>query len=282
MGEESTTTETTATTEATKAAETTPFDWRAGLPDDMREDPSLQTIHGENNEEIISALAKQHINSQRAMGLDKVALPGKNASDEEVREYYTKIGCPETKDGYAAPTEGMSDQFDTELFESAREEAHRLGMRPDQLAAMARFLDSRQSDARQQAAEAAEAQIVEWEEKLQVEHGEAFGQNTALAKHIIQEFGSDELRELLEDRGLGSHPALFNMFAKIGRAMGEDEVLGLGGTHEFDNTPDQATEEWNKLKGDKDFMDSLLDKKNPGHKSAVQQQTKLFIQGAKA
>ena len=281
MGEEQTT-ETTATTETTEATETTPFDWRAGLPDDMREDPSLQTIHGENNEEIISALAKQHINSQRAMGLDKVALPGKNASDEEVREYYTKIGCPESLDGYVVPTEGLSDQFDTELYESAREEAHRIGMRPDQLAVMARFMDSRQAEAREKAAEANTAQIAEWEEKLRVEHGEAFEENTAMAKHIVHEFGSEELEKLLEDRGLGSHPALFNMFAKIGRAMGEDEVLGLGATHEFANTPGQATEAWDILKGDEKFMAMLIDAKHPGHKGAVEKQTKLFQQGAKA
>ncbi len=135
MPEEEVQTEATGEeTPATTTAEPTAFDWRSSLPDDIREDPSLQTIHGENEGEIIAALSKQHINAQRAMGRDKIALPGKNASDEEVREYYTRIGCPETPDGYTAPTEGVSDKFDTDLFDSAREEAHRLGVRPDQLA----------------------------------------------------------------------------------------------------------------------------------------------------
>ena len=263
--------------------EDAPYDWRSSLPDDIdREDPSLQTIHGTTAEEVHASFAKQHINSQRAIGLDKVVLPGKNASDDEIRQYYTKTGCPETIEGYQTPTEGMSDEFDTDLYESAREEAHRLGMRPDQLAAMARWMDSKQAEVREQTSEATASQILEWEASLEKEHGEAFAQNTALAKAIIDEYGSDELKQLLEDRGLGSHPALFNFVAKIGLALGQDEVLGLGGTHEFDNTPGQATDEWNKMKLDSEFMAAYFDKNHAGHEGAMEQAQKLFKQGAKA
>lgn len=271
--------------EETTPAETegAPFDWRSNLPDDInREDPSLQTIHGKTEAEVFASFAKQHINSQRAIGLDKVALPGKNASDDEIRQFYTATGCPETIEGYQTPTEGMSDEFDTSLYESAREEAHRLGMRPDQLAAMARWMDSKQSEAREQHNEATSSQILEWEASLEKEHGEAFAQNTELGRAILAEYGSDELRQLLEDRGLGSHPALFNMFAKIGMSLGQDEVLGLGRTHEFASTPGQATEELNRLLLDKEFTEALLDGKHIGHTAAVEKQTKLFKQGAKA
>ncbi len=257
------------------------FSWREHLADDIdQSDLSLQTIHGTTNREIISALAKQHINAQKAIGRDKISIPGKDASDEEMRLYYTQTGCPETPDGYAPPTENISDKFDVDLFNGAREEAHRLGVRPDQLAGLARFLDSRQAEAREASDTASTAQVQEWEAAIQKEHGGAFAQNTAMAKAIIHEYGGDEMETLLEDRGLGSHPALFNMLTKIGRALGEDEVVGQGGTYQFVSTPDQAAAEWAQLQLDKEFMAALNSNEHPGHKVAFEKQTALFKLGA--
>ena len=266
--------------EAPKVEDAAPFDWRSGLPDDIREDPSLQTIRGTNEQEIIAALSKQHINSQRAMGLDKIALPGKNAANEEIREFYTKIGCPETVDGYTAPTEGISDGFDTNLFDGAREEAYRLGVTTDQLAGLARYMDTKQSEAREQSAEALVERQDKWEHEIEQEHGEAFAQNKALAQSVLSKFGSDELTALLQEGGLGSNPAMFNFMAKVGIALGQDEILGLGGTHQFASTPDQATDEWNRLKLDTKFMEAYFDKNNSGHQGAFDQAQKLFAQGA--
>lgn len=276
MPEEEAVGENTEEAGAVATEEAAKFNWIEGLPDDMRTDPSLQTIHGETEQEVIAAFAKQHIHAQRAMGLDKIAKPGKDATDEEMRIYFTATGCPETIDGYAAPTENVSDKFDTDFFNSSREEAHRLGLTPGQLAGMSRFLDKQQDEARQESVEAINTQVQEWETGLKKQHGEAYAQNTALAKAIINEYGGDEMLALLDDRGLGSHPAFFNMLAKIGRAMGEDEILGVGGTHTFTNTPEQAKTEWEALQLDKEFMEAFNTSGHPGHKAAVQRQSALF------
>jgi hypothetical protein len=39
------------------------------------------------------------------------------------------------------------------------------------------------------------------------------------------EFGGDELKQVLNESGLGNHPALFKAFAKIGKAMSEDTFV---------------------------------------------------------
>lgn len=275
--------EETAVKETTEAV-TTPapdpeapsFSWREHLPDDIQNDPSLQTIHGTTEREIISALAKVTVNAQKVIGLDKISIPGKDASDEEQRLYMTRLGCPETPDGYVAPTENIGEKFDVELFNSAREEAHRLGMTPGQLAGMSRFLDKRQDEAREATATATATQIQEWETAIQKEHGEAFSQNTAMAKAIIHEYGGDEMEALLEERGLGSHPALFNMLTKVARALGEDEVVGQGGTHQFVNNPRQARDEWAALQLDEKFMAIYQTDGVAGHKEAVSRVQGLF------
>ncbi len=286
MPEEEVQTEATGegqTGEATTTTEAPPtFDWRANLPDDIREDPSLLTIQGKDMDEVVHALAKQQISAQHMMGLDKIAIPGKNATDEQKREYMTRLGCPETIDGYKAPTEGISDKFDTDLFDNFREEAHRLGVTSTQLAGMARMLDGMQSEAREQATEANVTQLEEWEAKTRQEHGEAFAQNFAIVENVLREFGGDDIKDWIDSRDLGLDPTFFNMLVKFGQAIGQDDIIGLGGNHQFENTPDQATTAWKALMLDPEFMTAYTDKNNTGHDAAVEKAQVLFAQGAKA
>jgi hypothetical protein len=252
------------------------FSWRDNLPDGIDQtDPSLAMVNGTSATEVINQLAGMHLNAQKMIGRDKISIPGKDASDEEMRHYMTQTGCPETVDGYTAPTENVSEKFDADLFNASREEAHRLGMSPAMLAGMSRFLDKRQSEAAEEQTVAAATQMKEWEAVIQKEHGDAFAQNTAMAKAIIHEYGGDDMESLIEERGFGSHPALFNMLSKIGRALGEDEVVGQGGTHSFISTPDQATAEWAELQRDSEFMERL-NNAGPGHADALEKQTQLF------
>ena len=260
------------------------FDWRAGLPDDInREDPSLATIQGKDMNEVVAALAKQQINAQHLMGLDKIAIPGKNATDEQKREYMTQLGCPETVDGYKAPTEGISEGFDNDLFDAFKPELHRLGVTTGQAAGMARMLDGMQSEAREQAAEAHVTQLEANETAVRKEHGEAFAQNFALAENVLREFGGDGIKEWVEENDLGLNPTFFNMLVNFAQATGQDEVHGLGGRHSFtENTPEQATTAWNELKLDPEYMKAWGDKNDPGHAAAMEKQSVLFAQGAKA
>jgi hypothetical protein len=286
MPEEEVQTEATGegqTGEAVAATEDAPaFDWKSNLPDDIRDHTSLQTIKGANADEVYAALAKQHISSQQMIGMDKIAVPGKNASDEQKREYMTQLGCPETIDGYKAPTEGISEGFDNNLFDAFRPEAHRLGVTSTQFAGMARMLDGMQSEARDQASEAHVTQLEEWEAQTRKEHGDAFAQNFAIVEDVLRQFGGDDIKAWVADRGLGLDPVFFNMLTLFGQAIGQDDIVGLGGNHTFENTPDQATTAWNELKLDTDFMAVYLNDKDVGYKAAVEKAKALFAQGAKA
>ncbi len=287
MPEEEVQTEATGegqTGEATTTTEAPPtFDWRADLPDDInREDPSLATIQGKDIGEVVAALAKQQINAQQMMGLDKIAIPGKNATDEQRREYMTQLGCPETVDGYKAPTEGITEGFDTDLFDAFRPEMHRLGVTAAQAAGMARMLDGMQSEAREKSAEAHVTQLEANETQMRQEHGEAFAQDFAIAGNVLREFGGKDIQEWVESRGLDFDPTFFNMVVNFGKAIGVDDVVGLGGNHQFELTPKLATDAWNAKKLDEKFMAVYLNDKDVGYKAAVAEAQVLFAQGAKA
>ncbi|WP_225182159.1 peptidase [Pectobacterium aroidearum] len=58
--------------------------------------------------------------------------------------------------------------------------------------------------------------------------GDKLTANIGKAQQAMMQFGGDELKQALEETGLGNHPALVKAFVKIGHAMSEDKMLGGG------------------------------------------------------
>lgn len=58
--------------------------------------------------------------------------------------------------------------------------------------------------------------------------GEAFKQNTELAKRVVDRFGTDPFKKALNETGLGNHPELLRVFTRIGKAMSEDKLIVPG------------------------------------------------------
>lgn len=55
--------------------------------------------------------------------------------------------------------------------------------------------------------------------------GENFNQNVELAKRVVLRYGSDQLKAELNKTGFGNHPEVVRVFARIGKAMGEDKLV---------------------------------------------------------
>lgn len=70
--------------------------------------------------------------------------------------------------------------------------------------------------------------------------GENLGKNVELSRRVVDKFGSQEFRNALNETGLGNHPELIRMLSRIGKAIGEDElVIGRTGAKPEDK-PDVA------------------------------------------
>lgn len=59
--------------------------------------------------------------------------------------------------------------------------------------------------------------------------GDKFNENVELAKRVVHRYASKNLIDSLNNTGLGNHPELIRVFAKIGKEMGEDKLV-LGGS----------------------------------------------------
>lgn len=76
---------------------------------------------------------------------------------------------------------------------------------------------------------AQEVQAEEWAElsKADKEFGGAkFNENIAVAKRALQQFGSQELVQMLDNGGMGNHPEVIRFLVKVGNAISEDKFVG--------------------------------------------------------
>lgn len=72
----------------------------------------------------------------------------------------------------------------------------------------------------------AHAQLVEtWTEQVKTDKeigGDKLEQNLGVARKALEQFGTPELKDVLNSTGLGNHPAVVKAFIKIGKAISED------------------------------------------------------------
>ena len=99
--------------EATESSEAE-TSWKEALPEDVREDPSMEAIQTVDN------LAKSYVNAQKMIGADKIIVPNKYAEANEWQDVFTKLGLPESVDKYEISAKEEVDQEFFDKFKQTR------------------------------------------------------------------------------------------------------------------------------------------------------------------
>ncbi len=55
--------------------------------------------------------------------------------------------------------------------------------------------------------------------------GAKFGENVGTAKAALDKFGTPELKKALDDYGMGNHPEMIRLLARVGKALSEDRLV---------------------------------------------------------
>lgn len=71
-------------------------------------------------------------------------------------------------------------------------------------------------------------QVDDWKAETTKELGAMFKEDLGIAAKFIDKFGSPELRDVLNQTGLGNHPELVKAFVKAGKAISEDIFVEPG------------------------------------------------------
>jgi len=71
-------------------------------------------------------------------------------------------------------------------------------------------------------------QVSEWADNARADKeigGKDFDANLGVAKAAIDQFGTQELRDILDKSGLGNHPEVLRFAHRIGKAIGNDTFV---------------------------------------------------------
>ena len=243
-------------------------DWRAALSDELRADKSLENIKD------ISSLAKSYIHAQKLVGADKIPVPNKHATEDDWNAVYSKLGRPETPDGYKfnLPEDQKVDEDGLKVF---ADHAHKLGLLPNQAEGMVKFYNELRANELSSADSTATAARQKATDELQAEWGQAYNQKLERANNVVREvFPKGFMSMNLEDgTKIGDHPAVIKAFAALADKMGEDKIVQADGPAYL--TPKQIDKEIATLQAP---GSAYWDKNHPNHKYAVEEVQALFEQ----
>lgn len=124
------------------------------------------------------------------------------------------LAPPEGAEAFASDFEAFSKDMDGWLKANPNASAR------DALAEAANRQARTASEAQAAFAQQRETQMAEWGESLKADKdfgGERFDQNLATAIKGVEAVGSPELRALLDETGMGSHPEIVRAFWKVGQ-----------------------------------------------------------------
>lgn len=254
--------------------------WFSALPEELQNAPELQKFKDGKLEDFARSVS----GFQKLVGKDPnklVEMPD-SPDSENRREILQRLGLPETtKDGaykLEAP-EGTPEflQGDSEFSQKMIDKAHELGVFPDQLAGLYNTFVQEINGAYENQTSQLAAKAEENARSLEAEFGAAFNGKIAAANFAIDKLGGEEVRDALNEAGLGTHPPLIKALAEIGNMLAEDgDVSVNSGTGRFGNemTPNEA-----KAKG-RELLEEAMNTNDMAKKKRLNDEAQKFFKMA--
>jgi len=115
-------------------------------------------------------------------------------------------------------------ELDAGLAERAEPVLRELNLTNDQANKLATLIASERVSEAQRQSDAYTQQVKDWGDQAAADPefgGTAFEKNAPIAQRAIAQFGTPELKALMEN-GLGNHPEMIRFAFRVGKALGED------------------------------------------------------------
>ena len=237
------------------------MDWRESLPEDLKSDPSLLPVKD------VPGLAKSYIHAQKMIGADKIAIPGKNASEEEWSAVYEKLGKP-------AEAKTYEDDFGDlpipeENINDFKEAAHKLGLNQIQFKGLTSWYKDLVKTQIEDINVDADTKRAESEAELRKEFGKTYDAKLKSSQRVFQTYGDTKFLdvELKDGTKLRNHPTFIKLMSNIADTISEDKIAtGEKGSEFF--TPAEAKRKIAELTVP---GTAYWNRKDPGHEDAVKE-----------
>ncbi len=192
-------------------------------------------------------------------------------TNEELTSVYTKLGAPETAEGYEFERAELPEGIDDNITEWFAAKAHELGINKDAAQKLRNEFIHKQAE--EYSASLLNANTTQADDiaAIKAEFGAAFEERASLASTALNEFGGEEVKALVNQYGLQNNPALVKMFAKIGELTAEGGLARdkSATSVSFGTTPAEAASKIAEKFKDTEFMNRWRTTSHPGHSDAV-------------
>lgn len=261
----------TVASDDTTVADTTRSDgdsWTSSLSDDTVGDVNFSKYRRDTAAETVEQLAQANRNLNSVVGSDKIAIPTDASGDEAWNEAYTKLGRPETADGYK-----FGEGSDEVLTAAFAEKAHELGFNQKQLDGGVGFFEQL-AEQEEEKNEQAWRQFRETSEAdMRKEHGNKYDEYVGTANRAFNQFVDSDTQQYLAETGMSNHPGVVKMFNQIGRRMMEDSVNDPTTATGF-RSPVEAKKAISAIQNDPKHP--YFHKDHPNYRAAVEEMENLY------
>jgi hypothetical protein len=195
---------------------------RNWLPKDLRDREEFQDITKAGE------LANRYLETKQKLD-NAVPLPGEEATNDELQQFYNKLGRPEQPDGYEFDEPPEGTQRDEEFESWFRNTAHKLGLTKQQARGLYNEYNNLVAQSQQQQQQQRQQRQEEAKKELKQELGEQYDEQISQAQRVVSQLGGEELKEALDESGFGDDPRMIRAWMKIAQAVSEDTLeLGQG------------------------------------------------------
>lgn len=189
------------------------------LPEELRADPSLQNIAD------VPTLAKNYVETKRAFGMDRIAIP-KDPKDPEWSNVWGKLGRPGKPEEYEWPKIQLPEGFslNPEGVKAFAAKAHELGLSKAQAGALYEFYAGTQAKAFEQMVKQSNEEAANTEKALRETWGKDYDTKMQRINRIVAALGGekDDVEALAQ--AYGTNPKMIKFLGTIADRMSDDSI----------------------------------------------------------
>ena len=184
-----------------------------------------QTNEGDSQQPVDATTEATTDTEQQAESVQEQQVSDETAVDSKTSESETPEGAPD-KYEFNAKVADAPNELDPEVLTAFGDVAKELNLPQE---AAQKVLDKVAPVMQAKQAKVIEQTKTEWANQSQSDQefgGESLAENLDVAKASLKAFGTDALKSLLTETGLGNHPEVIRFMYRAGKAIGEDSYVG--------------------------------------------------------
>lgn len=184
--------------------------------------PAAATPAAEESTQTSTVLTQEDSATTPNSDAADAGTEGTDTPNPEIKADEGSLTAPDTYADFVMP-EGVT--VDQAMLAEATPLFKELGLTQEQAQKLVDFQAKQVQASSQSQTDSFNQLMNEWQEQSRNDKefgGDKFEENVSIARSAIDKFGTPELKQLLEDHGVGNHPEVIRFMINVGKTTQED------------------------------------------------------------